>query len=117
MAIFANCYRIGAQYELEGFAFRHLAVIEDMPTCARFAAGFATFQCGAQKIETGLIFKRTGVGCPLHIFFLVDIPMVALAADEPQLPSVWRPVGRIRARCRGIGIGQPNAGRRGGGAV
>ena len=82
MAVFTDGNRIGAQHELERFAFRHLAVVEHMPSRAGLAAGFAAFQFGAQEIKPSLFLERAGVRSPLHISFLVEVPMIAFAANQ-----------------------------------
>jgi len=47
VAVFADGDWVGTQNELESLAFRHLAVIEDMPSRAGLAARFAAFEFGA----------------------------------------------------------------------
>ena len=117
MAVLADRDRVGAQYELERLGIRHLAIVEYMPPRARVAAGFAAFQFDAQEIDAGFFLQRAGVVGPLNIFFLVDVPVVAFAADQSLLPSIRRPGGRIRSGCRRIGIRKPNARSAGRGTV
>jgi len=109
MAVFADCDRVGAEHEFQRFAFRHLAVVEHVPLGARAAVGLAAFQFGAQKRKAGVVFEQTRERRPLDIFLVVEIPMIALAADEPQLPAIRRPVGWIFTGSRRVRIRQPNA--------
>ena len=82
MAVFADYDRVGAQDELQQFGFRQLAVIEHVPAGARSAAGLGAFQFDALKIKAAIVLQRRRIGRPLNIVFLVNVPMVALAADE-----------------------------------
>src|ERR1700678_687684 len=108
VVVLADRDRIGAQDKLDHFRIRHLALIEDVPFGARLTAGFGALQFSAPELDTSFLFQRTRVRSPLHIFFFVNVPVVAVTATEPQLPSIVWPRWRIRAAGGRIGKGKPD---------
>ncbi len=117
MIVFADDDWVGAQDELQRFGFRHLAIVEDVPSSARAASGLAAFQFGAQEIDAGLLSQRTGVRRPFNISLLVNIPVVALATNQSELPPLCWPVGKVFAGCGWVGERETDASGGGHGAT
>src|SRR5216684_669537 len=88
-----------------------------MPAGAGLAARFGALQFDALKIEAAIFCQWGRKRRPHNVVFLVNVPVVALAADEAQLPAILRPVGRSRPSFRRVGIRQANARCRGHGAI
>jgi hypothetical protein len=109
MSVLADGYGIGAQDEFYGFVFRHLIVIEDIPSGVGATARFGAFKLSTNKIDAGLLRKWAGEGGPLYVAVAVDIPVVAGRTNETALPGLRRPLGRLGTACGWVGVGKANA--------
>ena len=107
MALGAQRKRVGALNKSLDFVLGHFPVVKEMPFGAGFAVGLV-----ALKFDTphGAI-SRSRNGCPFNVFPLVNVPVVAIAADEDHLPTLWRPGWRLLACFRRIGEGHTDRGQ------
>ena len=112
VSVFADYDRVGSKHEVEQFAFGQLAVIEHVPSGAGSATGLGAFQFDALEIKAAMVRQGIRERRPSNIVFPIHVPMIALPANEPQLPSLCRPVWRIRSGSRRVGVRQENAGGR-----
>ena len=108
MIVLANRHRIGPEHELNRLALRHLALIQNMPLRARLASSFAARQLRAYKIDACFLIQRTRKWSPLHVLFFVNVPMIAIGANQAKLPSIVGPRWRVLATGGRVSIGQPD---------